>query len=194
MVQSTAIAIGRKSDAVVTPQGTEAWEAGIFASFDACEERPKGPVDSAEYVLTAGEVRQSNQPLGTHLLQLVCLLVVVDALTADPPGTASFRGVVQVAGFAKLTLQKRSLRSCRVETIFVGQAHLMPFLSLDVFAHHRFAHRTERTGVIAAAPESRQARVEEANSARKTCEVNPFSRLTISATHRVGSASTNRCT
>src|SRR5215471_18847738 len=160
--RSTAIAVGRKSDAVVPPQGTEAWEAGMFASLDPCEECLEGLIQPTEYVLTAGEVRQSKQPCGTHRLQLLCLLVVVDAFTADLPGTASFlqRGVVQVAGFAKLTLQKRNLCSCGVETIFVGPAHLFPFLSLPVFAHHRFAHRTDRTGVIAAAPESRQARAQ----------------------------------
>src|SRR5215469_7236684 len=53
--------------------------------------------------------------------QLVCLVVVVDALAAHFPSVAPF------------------------------EAHLVSFLAFDVFAHHGFACRADGASVIAAA-------------------------------------------
>jgi hypothetical protein len=72
--QSAAIAAGRKGDAVVPPERAEAREAGLLAASYTSEERSEGLIQSAEHILAAGEVGQSEQPFGPHRLQLVGLV------------------------------------------------------------------------------------------------------------------------
>src|SRR5215471_15530333 len=132
--QSAAIAVGRKGDAVVPPERTEAREAGLLAASYPSEERLEGLIQPAQHILTAGEVGQSDQPFGPHGLQLVGLVVVVDALAAHFPGVAPFLqgGVVQVASLVELVLEKLNLGLVRVQAVFVGEVHLLS-LDLDVF-------------------------------------------------------------
>src|SRR5215472_2650794 len=161
--QSAAIAVGGKGDAVVPPERTEAREAGFLAASYPSEERLEGLIQPAQHILTAGEVGQSDQPFGPHGLQLVGLVVVVDALAAHFPGVAPFLkgGVVEVASLVELVLEKLNLGFRQVEAVSVGEAHLPSFLALDRFAHHSFAHRADGASVTAAAPESRQTRAQK---------------------------------
>src|SRR5215472_18607444 len=131
--QSAAIAVGWKGDAVVAPERTEAREAGFLAASYPGEERLEGLIQPAEHILAAGEVHQSEQPFGPHRLQLLGLVVVVDALAAPFPGVAPFlkRGVVEVASLAELVLEKLNLGFGWVEAVFVGEAHLLSLLALD---------------------------------------------------------------
>ena len=152
--QTAAVAIGRKGDAVVPVEGTEARKTGIGAAFHPREESLEGLIQTAQHILAAGEVCQPDESFGPHLLQLIRLVVVADALPADLPGVAPFLkpGVIQIAGFVELTLEKLNLSSGRVEAVFISKAHLLSFLGLDVFAHHGFTHRADRASVVAAAP------------------------------------------
>src|SRR5438874_708566 len=87
---SAAIAVGWKGDTVVPPERTEAREAGLLAASYANEERLEGLIQPAEHILAAGEVGQSEQPFFPHRLQLLSLVVVVDALAANFPSIAPF--------------------------------------------------------------------------------------------------------
>jgi hypothetical protein len=135
--QAAAIAVGRKSDTVIPPERTEARKAGLLAASYASEERLEGFIQPAEHLLAAGEVGQSNQPFGAHRLQLVGLVVVVDALAANFPSLAPFLqgGVVQVASLVELVLEKLNLGFVGVKAVFVSESHLLS-LALDVFAHY----------------------------------------------------------
>src|SRR5215469_11252149 len=154
--QSAAIAVGGKGDAVVPPERTEAREAGLLAASYPSEERLEGLIQPAEDILAAGEVGQSKQPFGPHGLQLVGLVVVVDALAANFPSVAPFLqgGVVQVASLVELVLEKLNLGLVRVQAVFVGEVHLLS-LDLDVFVHHGCARRSDRASVRATAPKNR---------------------------------------
>jgi len=160
--QSAAIAVGGKGDTVVPPERTEAREAGFLAASYPGEERLEGLIQPAEHILAAGEVGQSEQAFGPHRLQLLGLVVVVDALAANFPSVAPFLkgGVVEVASLMELVLEKLNLGFARVESVFVSEAHLLSLLAFafDRFAHHGCAHRADRASVIAAAPESRRTR------------------------------------
>src|SRR5215469_18780234 len=115
--QSAAIAVGWKGDTVVPLERTEAREAGLLAASYPGEERLEGLIQAAEHILAAGEVGQSDQPFGPHRLQLVGLVVVVDALATHFPSVAPFLkgGVVEVASLMKLVLEKPNLGFGRVE-------------------------------------------------------------------------------
>ena len=117
----------------------------------------EGLIEPAENILAAGEVCQLRQPFCPYLLQLVGLVVVVDALAANFPSVAPFLqgGVVELASLMELVLEKLNLGLVGVKAVFVGQAHLLALVTLDVFAHHR---RADAASVIAVAPKGRQAR------------------------------------
>src|SRR5207253_8938869 len=88
--QSAAIAVGRKGDTVLPPERTEAREAGLLAACYPREERLEGFIQPAEHPLAAGEVGQSEQPFFPYGLQLLGLVVVVDALAANFSSVAPF--------------------------------------------------------------------------------------------------------
>src|SRR5215469_10862490 len=129
--QSAAIAVGRKGDTVVPPERTEAREAGLLAASYASEERLEGLIQPAEHILAAGEVGQSEPPCGPYLLQLVGLVVVVDALAANFPSVAPLLqgGIVQVASLVELVIEKLNLGFVGVKSVFVSEAHLLSSLA-----------------------------------------------------------------
>src|SRR5215469_520342 len=158
--QSAAVAVGRKGDAVVPPERTEAREAGLLATSYPSEERFEGLIQPAEHVLAAREVDQSEQPFGAHRFQLVGLVVVVDALAPSFPSLAPFLqgGVVEVASLVELVLEKLNLGLVGVQAVFVAEAHLLSLVTLDVFAHHGCARRADPASVIDVALKGSQAR------------------------------------
>src|SRR5439155_698446 len=118
--QSAAIAVGRKGDTVVPPERTEARETGLLAAPYPSEERLEGLIQPAEHILAAGEVGQSEQPFFPYGLQLLGLVVVVDALAANFPSIAPFlKGSV----VEELVLEKPNLGLVGVQAVFVGEAH-----------------------------------------------------------------------
>jgi len=126
--QSAAIAVGRKGDTVLPPERTEAREAGLLAACYPREERLEGFIQPAEHPLAAGEVGQSEQPFFPHGLQLLGLVVVVDAvdaLAANFSSVAPFLkgGVVEFASLVELVLEELNLGLVRVETVWVAEAH-----------------------------------------------------------------------
>src|SRR5881275_2766450 len=133
--QSAAIAVGWKGDTVVPPERTEAREARLLAASYANEERLEGLIQPAEHILAAGEVGQSEQPFFPHRLQLLGLVVVVDALAANFPSIAPFLkgGVVELASLVELVLEKPSLGLVGVQAVFVGGAHKQ----MGVYKEHR---------------------------------------------------------
>src|SRR5438874_2744151 len=122
--QSAAIAVGRKGDTVVPPERTEARETGLLAAPYPSEERLEGLIQPAEHILAAGEVGQSEQPFFPYGLQLLGLVVVVDALAANFPSIAPFLkgSVVELASLVELVLEKPSLGLVGVQAVFVGGA------------------------------------------------------------------------
>src|SRR5437660_752944 len=116
--QSAAIAVGRKGDTVLPPERTEAREAGLLAACYPREERLEGFIQPAEHPLAAGEVGQSEQPFFPYGLQLLGLVVVVDALAANFSSVAPFLkgGVVEFASLVELVLEELNLGLVRVET------------------------------------------------------------------------------
>jgi len=166
--QSAAIAVGWKGDTVVPPERTEAREARLLAASYPSEERLEGLIQPAEYILAAGEVCQSDQPFGPHRLQLVGLVVVVDVLAAHFPGFARFLkgGVVEVASLMELVLEKPTLGFRGVEAVFVSEAHLLSFLTLDAFAHYGCARRADRASC--GSREQANASAKATNSVHKT--------------------------
>src|SRR5256884_294655 len=123
--QSAAIAVGRKGDTVVPPERTEAREAGLLAAPYPSEKRLEGLIQPAEHILAAGEVGQSEQSFFPHRLQLLGLVVVVDALAANFPSIAPFlkSGVVELASLVELVLEELTLGLVGVQAVFVGEAH-----------------------------------------------------------------------
>src|SRR6266566_662743 len=104
--QSAAIAVGRKGDTVLPPERTEAREAGLLAACYPREERLEG------------FIQPSEQPFFPYGLQLLGLVVVVDALAANFSSVAPFLkgGVVEFASLVELVLEELNLGLVRVET------------------------------------------------------------------------------
>src|SRR6266704_3529981 len=123
--QSAAIAVGWKGDTVVPPERTEAREAWLLAAPYPSEKRLEGLIQPAEHILAAGEVGQSEQSFFPHRLQLLGLVVVVDALAGNFPSIAPFlkSGVVELASLVELVLEEPNLGLVGVEAVFVGDAH-----------------------------------------------------------------------
>src|ERR1700746_3435434 len=123
--QSATIAAGRKGDTVIPPERTEAGESGLLAASYPSEKRLEGLIQPAEHILAAGEVGQSEQPFFPHRLQLLGLVVVVDALAANFPSVAAFLkgGGVEVASLVELVLEELNLGLVGVKAVFVGEAH-----------------------------------------------------------------------
>jgi hypothetical protein len=121
-VKPASIPIGRKAKTVVSAAGFEAGESRLFATLNATKERLERLIEASEKVLTAGKVGNSNQALDPHLFQLACLIVIVDRLPANPvcPDTFFKSAVAEVARFAKLIRQRRSLLPVRVDPVLEG--------------------------------------------------------------------------
>ena len=146
--QSASIAVGRKRDAVVTARGTVAREPGLLAALHAGEERLIRLIHSAQHILAAGEIRQRQATVGPHRLQLVGLVVVVDRLVADLPGSDPLLkgSVVEAGRVSEFPDEKSGLRLRRVDPVFEGEAQLFTLLPFDVLPHHGFtdgAHNCE---------------------------------------------------
>src|ERR1700746_1171193 len=120
--QSAAIAVGRKGDTVVPPERTEARETGLLAASYPSEKRLEGLIQPAEHILAAGEVGQSEQPFFPHRIQLLGLVIVVDALAANFPSVAPFLkgGVVEFESLVELGLEELNLG---LVGVFVAEAH-----------------------------------------------------------------------
>jgi hypothetical protein len=74
---------------------------------------------------------------------------------------------------------------------FHGSGALLRF---DVAPHYAFGHGANRSGVVAAVPQRGQTGPERGEFLPQHTAGSPLKRLTISATDKVGPASTNRCT
>src|SRR5207244_11012006 len=112
--------ISASSDSVAKEERTEARETGLLAAPYPSQERLEGLIQPAEHILAAGEVGQSEQPFFPYRLQLLGLVVVVDALAANFPSIAPFlKGSV----VEELVLEKPNLGLVGVQAVFVGEAH-----------------------------------------------------------------------
>jgi hypothetical protein len=161
--QSAAIAVRRKSDAIVAAKRAESRESWSVPALAPREESLEGFIDPAQDVLTTREVRQSQAAVRAHRLQLVRLIVIVDRLVADFPRADSFlQGcIVETGSFAQFAGKEGRLGLCRTQAIFEGEAQLFTLLPFDIFAHHSLADRPDRPGVITSAPKGRQSRFQK---------------------------------
>jgi hypothetical protein len=164
----TAVAIRGEGDAVVSSTRLESGKARLLAPLAAGIERLEALVQPSQYVLAAGVVSQPDKTLGPHGLELVGLVVVVQADTAVLPSTAPFLqgAVVEVAGFPQLLTEELGLFLGWVQSVLEGDAQLFPLLRFDVFANRGFRNVTDRTGVVATRPQGR-------NSGAKLAELSP---------------------
>jgi hypothetical protein len=161
--QLAPIPVRRECDAVVTGRRLVTGKPRFTPTPYSGIETLVGFVDPTQHVLAAGEIHQPDQALGPHLLQLVRLVVVVERLAANIPCPIPLLlgRVVKRAGLAQLGFEKPHLHFARVQTIFVGKAHLPPLLGLNIFTHDRVTDRPYRTGVVTAAPQRWQARLQK---------------------------------
>lgn len=123
--QAAAVAVGRKGDAVVAPRRAVARKARFLSALHTGVERLVGLSHSAQHVLATGEVGQRQAAVGAHRLQLVRLIVIVDALVARLPGVVAFlfRRVVERAGVTEFAGQEDGLRLRGDQPVFEGNAH-----------------------------------------------------------------------
>ena len=135
--QAASVAI-RKSNTVETPRRFESRKSRLIAALAACEERLEGFVETAQDVLAARKVRECEATIGTHCLQLVRLIVVVDRLAAELPSANSLfkPSVVQRARFAKLAVQKLNLSFSGIQAVFERGAQYSRIASPDALAYH----------------------------------------------------------
>ena len=161
--QPASIAVGRKGDAVVAPRRTVSREARLGSTLHPAEESLEGFIDATEHVLAAGEICERQATVRAHRLQLGSLVVVIDRLAAHPPCADPLLkgGVVEARGLAKLASEEDRLRGSRIETVFETETQLAALLPFDIFTDHGFAHRPDRTGIVATAPQRRQAGLEK---------------------------------
>jgi len=93
---------------------------GFSPRLTRAKKRLEGLIQPAEHILAAGEVGQSEQPFFPYRLQLLGLVVVVDALAANFPSIAPFlKGSV----VEELVLEKPTWAWLGVQAVFAGEAH-----------------------------------------------------------------------
>ena len=160
--QAAAVSIRRKSDAVITAGRAVPREPRLLSRLHAAKECLVRFIDAAQNILATGEVRERQAPIRTHRLQLVRRVVVVDRLAADLPRLIAFLlgPVIERASLTKFAVKKLGLGFGRVQTVLVREAHSLALRVLDVLAHHGFADRSDRTGIVAAAPQRGKARTQ----------------------------------
>ena len=124
-IEFAAITIRWKGQTVVSGSGLEAREPRLLPTLNATEECFECLVEASQNVLTAGEVGDSDQPFGPHLLQLPRLIVVVDRLPADPicPNALFKSAVVEITGFQKLVGEGLCLCLVGVYPVFERLTH-----------------------------------------------------------------------
>lgn len=122
--QAAPIAIRRECDRVKPTCGFEAGESRFVASLHSGEESLEGFVQPAKNVLAAGEIRERQAAIGPHRFQLVRLVVIVDRLAANLPGSNALlkRSVIEGAGLAQFAFQKFRLRFGWGQAVLEGKA------------------------------------------------------------------------
>jgi hypothetical protein len=157
--ESTAIAEGRKGQAIISTTRFEARESSFHPAFYSTEECLESLVHTMQHILAAREVCQGETSIGPHCFELIRLIVVVDRLPTNTvcPDTLFQSGVVQVAGFTELLTQRGGLLSVGVYSVFEGLAHLLTFLVFNVLLDSRSGHRADTAGEIASVPQCRDS-------------------------------------
>jgi hypothetical protein len=121
--QPAPVAVTREGQAVVTAARPEARKPDLApALLDAPEESFEVLVQAAQHVLAAGEVGQFEVAGRPNLLQLICLIVVVQRQALDAVSVTALlkRGVVEPAGFSQLPVKRRDLLRRGVEAVAKG--------------------------------------------------------------------------
>lgn len=127
--QLAAISVGRERDAVIAPERPKSREPDLLlATLAPGKEGSERLVDSSQYVLAAREVGKGEASVRPHRLQLVGLIVVVDRLAANFPGSDAFfqSGVIEAGGFLQFASKEHHLSLRQQKLVLEGQTHLLP--------------------------------------------------------------------
>jgi hypothetical protein len=148
---AAGVALQRPGQSREATRRLEARIAGLLAAPHSAKERPEGAVELAQHGLLGPEiglaVDESRLP---QLTKLGRLIAVANRLAAGPPRPTALleRGVVELAGGAKLSLDLLALAARRIEPVAIHAAHRSaPPLLGDVAAHRALGDVTGRTGV-----------------------------------------------
>jgi hypothetical protein len=154
--QPTASAVTRKRDAIEAPMRLETREPCCRFALHASKERLESLIDSAQHILTSGEIRQREIASRSNLFQLICLRVVVDRLTIQSPRIAALlqTTVVKSARLAQLTVKRASLSTCRIHSVLERKTHLSALLIGDVLLHGSLGNVADAADVVASRPQT----------------------------------------
>ena len=125
------IPISWEGVAVEPAAGLEPWEARLLPHPDPAEESLEGLVHSPQHVLAGRVVSQVQVACGSNLPDLIGLVVVVEGDLPHAPGVPAFLngGVIEDAGFRKLTFQGEALQPGGVEPVLEGLTQRNPSVS-----------------------------------------------------------------
>lgn len=174
-VQAKAIAKGKFSR-IPPAAGLKAWKPGFLTGLQPTEEGAKGFVQPPQDVLLgavapAGELR-AFQAQDLEFSGL-CAISEVDAFAVgvDP---AFQRRVVETAKIPQQCGQRRRLRGTRVETVFEGAQHLLPFLTFDVAPDRGFGHRPHCGSEVGARPQCGKTGAQKREFLPQNSAAHPF--------------------
>ena len=184
-VETDAVAVGRKLDAVKVITALEAWKARrLVALLAASEEVLIALVQAAQRGLSRREVdARLVRVRRSQLLELVGLRVVVEAQLARLVGEFALfeSSVVEPPVCLQADPQLAHLVGAGIETKLEGPAHLLALLPFSVPSHACLGNGSARPRVVAATPQRRQPRTQ-----RRKLGTQVVRRAALEAVHDLG--------
>jgi hypothetical protein len=135
----------------------------ILAFPDTPKECIESLINAAQHILRAGVVGERQIAISPNLFQLIGLIAIAEGFTGDTVGVAALfkGGVVEMAVFGQLAVQRDNLRASRVEPVFEILSQLSALLILDVLSDCRLRNLTHRADVITSTPKRRKSGFQE---------------------------------
>ena len=157
-LQPAAIPEGKFSG-IPAGTGLKSWESSFLPRFQSTEKGAKGFVQSSQDVLLSGVAPAGELwEFRSQDLQFsgLCAIAEVDAFAVRIHPTFQ-RGIVEAAKITQQRGQCRVLSRTRIEPVFEGAQHLLPFLVFDVALNRGFGHRPHRGSEVGARPQRGKA-------------------------------------